>query len=99
MAKKKARKVPVPKRKVLSTKPAESHHIQLAYLRQKEQFAERRVKRVFFTFLDALILISFIFAIYFTYVQDYTRTILFLSVGIMLLMFFILRSALKKRKK
>jgi hypothetical protein len=99
MAKKKAKRAKaVPKRKIISTKPAEAHHIQLAYLKQKEKFAERRIKRIFFTFLDALILISFILAIYFTYYQDYTRTILFLVLGILLLMFFIVRGALRKEK-
>jgi Cu/Ag efflux pump CusA len=99
MAKKKAKKAGTPKRKIISTKPAEPHHVQLAYLRQKEKFAERRIKRIFFTLLDALILIAFIFAIYFTYYQDYVRTILFLSLGILLLMFFIVRGELRKHHK
>ena len=96
MVKKRAK---APKRKIVSVKPAEQHHIQLAYMRQKEKFAERRIKRIFFTLLDTLILIAFILAIYFTYIQDYVRTILFLSLGILLLMFFIVRGIIRKKKK
>lgn len=96
MAKKKAKSS---KRKVISVKPATAHNLQLAYLKQKEKYEEKRIKRVFFTLLDALILISFVFAIYFTYYQDYVRTILFLVLGILFLMFFIVRGLIRKHKK
>jgi hypothetical protein len=58
----------------------------------------RTIKKLFFTFLDAVILLSFSLSVYFTYVQDYTRTILFLSTGCMLLMFFIVRGIIKSTK-
>jgi len=62
---------------------------------------EKRIKRrkkLFFTFLDSVILLSFSLSIYFTYFQDYTRTILFLSIGFLLLMFFIVRGIIKTTK-
>ena len=58
----------------------------------------KKVKKLFFTLLDSIILLSFSLSIYFTYFQDYTRTILFLSIGCLLLMFFIVRGILKSNK-
>jgi hypothetical protein len=59
---------------------------------------DKRTKKLLFTFLDAVILLSFSLAVYFTYFQDYTRTILFLSLGCLLLMFFIVRGILETTK-
>jgi hypothetical protein len=56
------------------------------------------MKKLFFTFLDSLILLSFALSVYFTYFQDYTRTILFMAIGCLLLMFFIVRGILKTAK-
>ena len=58
----------------------------------------KKMKKLFFTFLDSVILISFSLSVYFTYFQDYTRTILFLLIGCSLLMFFIVRGILKSTK-
>jgi hypothetical protein len=58
----------------------------------------KRIKKLFFTFLDSLVLLSFALSVYFTYLQDYTRTILFLSVGFLLLLFFIVRGIVKSTK-
>jgi len=55
----------------------------------------KRVKKLFFTLLDSIILLSFSLSIYFTYFQDYIRTILFLCLGFLLLMFFIVRGIIK----
>jgi hypothetical protein len=60
---------------------------------------EKRMKKLFFAFLDSVILLSFSLSVYSTYFQDYTRTILFLSIGCLLLMFFIVRGILKGTKK
>ena len=54
-----------------------------------------KTKKLFFTFLDAIILLCFALAVYFTLVEDYTRTILFLVIGTLLLMFFIVRGVAK----
>ena len=55
--------------------------------------------KLFFTFLDAFILFSFGLSVYFTFVQDYTRTILFMVIGTLGLLFFIVRGLLKAHKK
>jgi len=58
----------------------------------------KRVKKLFFAFLDSVILLSFSLSVYFTYLQDYTRTILFMSIGFLLLIFFIVRGIFKASK-
>jgi len=58
----------------------------------------KRIKKLFFTFLDSIVLLSFALSVYFTYFGDYTKTILFLSIGFLLLMFFIVRGIIKSAK-
>ncbi len=60
---------------------------------------ERKVRKLFFTFLDSIVLISFSFSVYFTYIKDYTRTILFLCLGCLVLLFFIVRGLLKHHRE
>ena len=60
---------------------------------------KKKLKGLFFTFLDAIILLSFSFAVYFTLIQDYMRTILFLVLGTLFLMFFIVRGILRVHMK
>lgn len=60
---------------------------------------ERKVRKLFFTFLDSIVLISFSFSVYFTYIKDYTRAILFLCLGCLLLLFFIIRGLLKHHQE
>jgi hypothetical protein len=55
----------------------------------------KKVKRTFYIFLDVILLASFSLALYSTYVKDYTRTILFLAMGTLLLIFFIIKKAFK----
>jgi|WetSurMetagenome_2_1015567.scaffolds.fasta_scaffold1245233_1 hypothetical protein len=64
-----------------------------------EDEVSHRVKRVFYILLDIIILVSFSLALYYTCAQDYTRTILFLAIGTLLLMFFIVKRAFKRRMK
>lgn len=72
-----------------------------------ERFADResdidrnlkKVKKLIFTLLDSVILLSFSSSIYFTYLGDYTKTILLLSLGCLLLMFFIVRGIIKSSR-
>jgi hypothetical protein len=65
---------------------------------EEEEFSHR-VKRIFYIFLDIIILVSFSMALYFICLQDYTRTILSLTMGTLLLLFFIVKRAFKKRMK
>jgi len=72
---------------------------ELKLLKQQEECQSKKIKRIFFTFLDIIILCSFSLCLYFTYFEDYTKTILFLVVGAMLLLFFIIRTALRKHRR
>ena len=59
---------------------------------------KEKANKLFLTFLDSIILLSFGLSVYFTLIQDYMRTILFLVLGTLLLMFFIVRGIIKTTK-
>jgi hypothetical protein len=63
-----------------------------------EEFKSDRIKRIFYILLDIIILVSFSLALYFTCMQDYTRTILYLIMGTLLLIFFIVKRAFKGKR-
>jgi polyferredoxin len=69
---------------------------QFRLLEQKQEYQSKMIKRIFYILFDILILVSFSLSLYFTYFQDYTKTILFLVIGTMLLIFFILEGDIKK---
>ena len=71
----------------------------LTGLNKKEEQCGDRTKRIFFTILDVIILISFMLALYSVYIGNYTSTILFLVIGVLLLLFFIIRGILRDKKK
>ncbi len=66
-------------------------------LRQKEEYESKRAKRIFFIILDVITISAFMLALYFTYFQDYTKVILFLVTGTLILMYFLIRGVLKKK--
>lgn len=68
------------------------------FLEQKERYQSRIIKRMFYIFLDIIILVSFGLSLYSAYFQDYTKTILFLAIGTLLLIFFILKKAFRSKK-
>jgi len=74
------------------------HKKEISVLKQKDEFKSRNAKRIFFIFLDIIILVSFALAIYFTLIMDYTRVILFLVLGSLLLLFFIMRKLVKQKR-
>jgi hypothetical protein len=63
-----------------------------------EDFKSDRIKRVFYSLLDIIILVSFSLALYFTCVKDYTNTIIYLIIGTLLLLFFIVKRAFKGKR-
>lgn len=69
----------------------------LVAMKKKDEFKSRTAKRIFFIFLDVIILIAFSLSIYFTLIMDYTKVILFLVMGSMLLLYFIIRKLVKRR--
>jgi hypothetical protein len=81
-----------------SEKQKDKSKPKLSLFKQLDEQEERKIRKLFFTFLDSIVLISFSFSVYFTYMKDYTRTILFLCLGCLLLLFFIVRGLLKHHK-
>jgi len=77
-------------RKILKMTPN-----QFRILEQKQENQSKMIKRTFYTIFDVIILFSFSLSLYFTYFQDYTKTILFLVIGSLLLIFFSLKEILK----
>lgn len=75
-----------------------SSHKGINLFQKLDEQEERKIRKLFFTFLDSIVLISFSFSVYFTYMKDYTRTILFLCLGCLLLLFFIVRGLLKHHR-
>jgi len=70
---------------------------QVLLLKQKEEYESKRAKRIFYIFLDIIILSAFILALYFTYFEDYTKVILCLVTGSLIFMYFIVRGILRKK--
>ena len=68
-------------------------------LEKKEEYKSKMIKRIFYVFLDIIILLSFLLSLYFTYIQNYVKTILFLATGSLLLIFFVLGRIFKDKKK
>jgi hypothetical protein len=60
---------------------------------------KKSAMKLFFTFLDIVILLSFSLSVYFTLIQDYMRTILCMVIGTLFLMFFIVRGILRVNLK
>jgi len=71
---------------------------QILLLKQKEEYESKKAKRAFYIILDIITLSAFILALYYTYFEDYTKVIIFLSVGTLILMYFIVRAVLRKRR-
>lgn len=71
---------------------------EIELLKQQEEIRSRRTKRIFYILLDVVLLASFSLSLYATYLQDYMRTVLFLIIGSLLLIFFVLKRAFKRRK-
>lgn len=82
-------------------KKRDSHKMAKAELTSlnKEKEYGARTKRIFFTVLDGIILISFVLSLYSIYTKDYTNTILFLALGTLLLLFFTIRGILRDKKR
>jgi hypothetical protein len=64
-----------------------------------EDKKSREIKRVFYIFLDIITLMSFSLSLYSICVKDYTKTILYLAIGTLLLIFFIIKKAFKTISK
>jgi len=79
-------------------RPKEVAKAEIMVMKHNERQEDRKRKRRFFTALDIIIVVAFIFAIYSIYISNYFNAILFLIVGGVPLAFFIIREILKNKK-
>lgn len=71
---------------------------QFNFLEKKQEYRSRNIKRIFYIFLDLVLLVSFALALYSIYSMNYSQTILFLIVGCLLLLYFTLKRAFRRKK-
>jgi len=85
----------------LRGRPTDQAKAEIMVMRQQEKYEGRKRRRMLFTLLDIIIIVSFGLAIYSVYVSDYINAILFLIIGSLPLAYFIIRRTLrdKQRKK
>jgi hypothetical protein len=80
-------------------RPKEMARAEIMIMKQKEGYENRKRRRTLFTLLDLIMIVSFGLSIYFGYVGDYTKVILFLIIASIPLVYFIVRRILKNKKK
>ena len=80
-------------------RPKEMAKAEIMIMKQKERSEDRKRRRTFFNLLDFIIIIAFGLAIYSAYNSSYVNAILFLVIGGLPLVYFIIRRILKKKKK
>lgn len=80
-------------------KPKEVAKAEIMLMKHREGYENRKRRRILFTFLDFVMIVSFGLAIYFVYVGDYIKVILFLVIASLPLLYFIVRRILKNKKK
>jgi len=80
-------------------RPKEQAKAEIMIMKQQEAYERRKSKRRFFLLLDIIALISLIIAIYLFYQGSILRGLLSLLVGILILVYFVLRKKLRQKKK
>lgn len=83
----------------LKGKPKEMAKAEIMLLREKDRLADKARRRKLFTLLDGIMALSFILSIYFVFISQYIKAVLFLIIAILPLTYFILRRVLKNKKK
>jgi len=80
-------------------KPRDVAKAEIMVMKHQDRREDRKRRRVLFTFLDIIIVVAFALAIYSVYKSNYTNAILFLIIGTVPLIYFIVRRVLKDKKK
>jgi accessory gene regulator protein AgrB len=83
----------------LRGRPENQARAEIMVMKAQEKYEERRRRRRLFTLLDFIIIIAFSLAIYSFYSGYILNGILLLIVGIIPLVYFVLRRVLKNNKK
>lgn len=80
-------------------RPKEMAKAEIMVKKHDDHREDRKRGRRLFNFLDLIIVVSFGLAIYSVYISNYKNAILFLIIGSVPLIYFILRRVLKNKKK
>jgi len=80
-------------------RPREVAKAEIMVMKQKERQEDRKRRRMLFNFLDIVIVLAFALAIYSVYVANYTNAVLFLIIGGVPLIYFIVRRVLRDKSK
>ncbi len=82
-------------------RPTEVAKAEIMVMKQQERYESRKRRRRLFTVLDIVIVVAFVLAIYSIWIGEYAKMVLFLIVGAIPLIYFIVRRVFrnKSRKK
>ena len=78
-------------------RPKEQAKAELMVMKAQDRYEGKKRRRMFFSFLDIIIIVSFGAAIYSAYIRDYQNAIWFMAIGFLPLVYFIVRRILKKK--
>jgi len=83
----------------LKGKPTDQAKAEIMIMKQRERYENRKRRRIFFTLLDFVIIIAFGLTIYSVYISNYINAILFLVIGGLPLVYFIVRRILRNKRR
>lgn len=79
-------------------RPKEQAKAEIMIMKHQESYEGRKRRRLLFTLLDIIMILSFILAIYFVYQSEFLKGIIFLIIAAIPLAYFIIRRILKNNK-
>ena len=82
----------------LKGRPREQAKAQIMVMKAERSERRENRRRLFFTILDLIVIISFALAIYSVYNMEYLKGLMFVIIGSLPLAYFIIRRVLKKQK-
>ena len=79
-------------------RPREQARAEIMLMRQREGYENRKRRQMFFTFLDIIAILGFLVGIFSIYKGNLLNGILSISLGIIILLYFIIRNMIRKKK-
>jgi len=79
--------------------PKQQAKAEIMLMNAEQKLEERRRRRMWFTFLDIIIIVAFALAIYSIYAKQYINMVLFVIIGAIPLVYFIVRRVLKNKNR
>jgi len=83
----------------LKGRPKEQAKAEIMVMNAEEKLHQINMRRIFFTILDILIIISFALSIYLFYKNQITNGFLTLIPGVLILSYFVVRRYLRNKRK